>query len=74
MFIVADLVSLSDHSKIDKTKILMTNGSLMEVESIAECSPASMHFSVVVLCLFLTVTWIGLYIVCECGISWSYSN
>ena len=29
------------HSKIDKTKILMTNGSLMKVESIAECSPWS---------------------------------
>ena len=29
---------LSDHSKIDITKILMTNGSLMKVESIAECS------------------------------------
>ena len=27
---------LSRHSKIDKTKILMTNGSLMKVESIAE--------------------------------------
>ena len=27
------------HSKIDKTKILMTNGSLMKVESIAECPP-----------------------------------
>ena len=33
---------LSDHSKIDKTKILMTNGSLMKVESIAECS----HWSI----------------------------
>ena len=32
---------LSDHSKIDKTKILMTNDSLMKVESIAECSPWS---------------------------------
>ena len=32
---------LSDHSKIEKTKILMTNGSLMKVESIAECSPWS---------------------------------
>ena len=32
---------LSGHSKIDKTKILMTNGSLMKVESIAECSPWS---------------------------------
>ena len=29
------------HSKIDKTKILMTNGSLMKVESIAECSPCN---------------------------------
>ena len=29
---------LSGHSKIDKTNILMTNGSLMKVESIAECS------------------------------------
>ena len=29
---------LSGHSKIDKTKILKTNGSLMKVESIAECS------------------------------------
>ena len=29
---------LSGHSKIDKTKILMTNGSLMKVERIAECS------------------------------------
>ena len=27
------------HSKIDKTKILTTNGSLMKVKSIAECSP-----------------------------------
>ena len=29
---------LSGHSKIDKTKVLKTNGSLMEVESIADCS------------------------------------
>ena len=29
---------LSGHSKIDKTKVLMTNGSLMKVESIAESS------------------------------------
>ena len=29
---------LSGHLKKDKTKILMTNGSLMKVESIAECS------------------------------------
>ena len=32
---------LSGHSKIDKAKILMTNGSLMKVESIAECYPWS---------------------------------
>ena len=29
---------LSSHSKIDKTKVLKTNNSLMKVESIAECS------------------------------------
>ena len=29
---------LSGHSKIDEAKVLKTNGSLMEVESIAECS------------------------------------
>ena len=29
---------LSSHSKIDKTKVLKTNGSLMKVKSIAECS------------------------------------
>ena len=32
---------LSGHLKIDKTKVLMENGSLMKVESIAECSPWS---------------------------------
>ena len=30
---------LSGHSKLHKTKILMANGSLMKVKSIAECSP-----------------------------------
>ena len=30
---------LSGHSKIGNTMIIMTNGSLMKVESIAECSP-----------------------------------
>ena len=29
---------LSGHSKIDKTKILKTSGSLVQVKSIAECS------------------------------------
>ena len=32
---------LKGHLKIDTTKTLMTNGSLMKVESIAECSPWS---------------------------------
>ena len=32
---------LSDHLKIDKTKVLMKNGSLTKVESIAECSKGS---------------------------------
>ena len=32
---------LSGHSKIDKTKVLKRNGSLMDVESIAECSPGA---------------------------------
>ena len=32
---------LNGHPKIDKTKLLMTNGSFMKVESIAECSPCS---------------------------------
>ena len=31
---------LSGHFKIDKTKVLMKNGSLMDVERIAECSRA----------------------------------
>ena len=30
---------LNGHSNIDKTKVLMANGSLMKVQSIAECSP-----------------------------------
>ena len=29
---------LNGHSKIDKSKVLKTNGSLMKVESIVECS------------------------------------
>ena len=32
---------LSGHLKIDKTKVIMENDSLMEVESIAECYPWS---------------------------------
>ena len=33
---------LSGHSQIDKTKILMTNGSLMKVESIQTCIKQSL--------------------------------
>ena len=33
---------LSGHTKIDKTKILMTNSRVMKVERIAECS----HWSI----------------------------
>ena len=29
---------LSSHSKIDKTKVLKTSGSLVQVKNIAECS------------------------------------
>ena len=32
---------LSGYLKIDKIMVLMENGSLMEVESIAECSPCN---------------------------------
>ena len=32
---------LSRHSKIAETKVLMANGNLMKVKSIAECSPWS---------------------------------
>ena len=32
---------LNGHLKIDKTKVLMKNGSLMKVERIAECSNGS---------------------------------
>ena len=35
---------LNDHSKIDKIKVLKTNGSLMKVESIAEfCNTFDLH-------------------------------
>ena len=37
---------LSGHIKIEKTKLLIENGSLMKVESIAECSKGNLlqHF------------------------------
>ena len=34
---------LNCHTKIDKTKILMTNGSLMKVQSIGECNIFDLH-------------------------------
>ena len=36
---------LSGHSKIDKTKVLKTNGSLMTVQNIAECSLGAFYNS-----------------------------
>ena len=39
---------LRGHSKIDKTKVLMANGSLMKVESIAECSE---HSAILLTCI-----------------------
>ena len=39
---------LSSHSKIDKTKVFMANGSLMKVNSIAECSE---HSAILLTCI-----------------------
>ena len=36
--------------KIDKTKVLMENGCLMKVESIAECSPLE-HSAILLTCI-----------------------
>ena len=41
---------LSGHSKIYKTKVLLKNGSLMKVESIAECSPLE-HSAILLTCI-----------------------
>ena len=41
---------LSSHLKIDKTKVLMTNSSLMTAESIAECSPLE-HSAILLTCI-----------------------
>ena len=43
---------LSSHSKIDKTKVLKTGGSLVQVESIAECSEE--HSAILLTCIILT--------------------
>ena len=40
---------LSGHSKIDKTKVLMPNGSLMKVKSVAECKGE--HSAVLLTCI-----------------------
>ena len=40
----------SSHPKIDKTKILMANGSLMKVKTIAECSPLE-HSAILLTCI-----------------------
>ena len=39
------------HSKIDKSKILMPNGSLMKVKSIAECSKGE-HSAILLTCIY----------------------
>ena len=41
---------LSHHLKIDKVMVLMENGSLMKVESIAECSPLE-HSAILLTCI-----------------------
>ena len=41
---------LSGHSKKDKTKVLMANGSLMQVKRIAECSPLE-HSAILLTCI-----------------------
>ena len=41
---------LSDHSKIDKTKVLKTDCHLMQVKSIAECSPLE-HSAILLTCI-----------------------
>ena len=37
-----------DTKKIDKTKILMTNGSLMKVKSIAFCNAFDLHYTAII--------------------------
>ena len=41
---------LSSHSKIDKTKILLTNGSLMKVKSICKMLPLE-HSAILLTCI-----------------------
>ena len=41
---------LRDHSKIDKTKVLKTDCRLMQVKSIAECSPLE-HSAILLTCI-----------------------
>ena len=41
---------LSYHSKIDKTQVLKADGSLMQVESIAECSLGE-HSAILLTCI-----------------------
>ena len=38
---------VNGHSKMDKTKVLVTNGCLLKVESIAECSPFDLHLAII---------------------------
>ena len=38
---------LSGHSKIDKTKIFITNGCLMKIKSVAECNTLNLHKAII---------------------------
>ena len=44
MCVYLDTASIG-HSKMDNNPVLMTNGSLMKLESITECSPRSVLYT-----------------------------
>ena len=48
---------LCNYSKIDKTKVLKIYGSLVQVESIAECSRALEHSAILLTSLLKTKFW-----------------
>ena len=44
-------IHLSCHSKIDKTKVLKTGGSFVQVKRIAECSTGLEHSAILLTCI-----------------------
>ena len=50
-FVMFGLPVLNGNLKIDKIKILMTNCSLMKVESVAECSLGVEHSVILLTCI-----------------------